>query len=66
MKLSLTIKEEQRQAVEKKLEQKGQAEAEQIRHRKRRLFLERRRQHARLCKLADHAERVKEVCILFG
>ncbi|XP_018017432.1 dentin sialophosphoprotein [Hyalella azteca] len=56
----LRDKEEQRMAVEKKLEQKGLEEQERMKNEKRRLLHERRMKLQRMEQLADHANRVKE------
>uniref|UniRef100_A0A2P2I0R4 Dentin sialophosphoprotein-like n=1 Tax=Hirondellea gigas TaxID=1518452 RepID=A0A2P2I0R4_9CRUS len=53
-------KEVQRQAVEKKLEQKGIAEQEEMKQERRRLWEEKKQQQVHLRKLAEQVQRVKE------
>lgn len=55
------IQEEQRMAVEKKLEKKGLAEREMMKEEKRRLLEERNIKMMRMKHLARHAQRIKEV-----
>ena len=60
------IQEEQRLAIEKKLERKAQEEKEELRREKQGLFQERKKQQAKMRSIEQKLELVHSVCLLYS